>query len=98
MNTFFVILAIVKLYSRVILKKIPSNALVEYRKVENNYKKLLKINADIKYLEFCSTNQLLPSFTNFRLYDVTANHEKETIKFKNKLLGRELEKTCGQFS
>ena len=51
MNTFFVILAIVKLYSRVILKKIPSNALVEYRKVENNYKKFIvgkSIHAGVK--------------------------------------------------
>ena len=48
MNPDFIILAIVKFYSRVVLKKISNVALAQYRKVENDYKKLLKINADIK--------------------------------------------------
>ena len=92
MNIGFLNLAIVKFYSRIVLRKISRVSLIQYRKVENEYKKLLKLNADIRYLEFCSTNQLLPSFTNFRLYDVTAHHEKETINFKRKLLEREIEK------
>ena len=50
MNSNFCILAIAKFYSRVVLKKISNVALVQYRKVENDYKKLLKVNADIKYI------------------------------------------------
>ena len=40
MNPDFIILAIVKFYSRVVLKKISNVALAQYRKVENDYKKL----------------------------------------------------------
>ena len=50
MNIGFLNLAIVKFYSRIVLRKISRVSLTQYRKVENEYKKLLKLNADIRYL------------------------------------------------
>ena len=84
------LLSICFFYSRVVLKKLESNQTNEFRNVERNYKKVLKLKADISYLEFCSTNQLLPKFTNFRLYDVTAQQTSETRKFRESLLQREI--------
>ena len=49
MNIGFLNLAIVKFYSRIVLRKISRVSLTQYRKVENEYKKLLKLNADIRY-------------------------------------------------
>lgn len=60
--------------------------------MERLLKTCIKINADIKFLTFCLQNQLLPKFVNFKLYDVSAQHEKSTIKFKTQLLDRELKK------
>ena len=68
-----------------------------FRKVEKLLKKAIKCKADINYLKFCATNQLLPSFTNFKLYDVSANHEPDTIAFKNKLIEREIDKHVSEF-
>ena len=43
--------ALVIFYSRIVLRKVPQVVLSQYRKVENDYKKLLKSNADTRYLE-----------------------------------------------
>ena len=48
-----VIKAIVIFYSRIIIKKLPINALQLFRKLEKAYKTLIKTNADIKYLISC---------------------------------------------
>ena len=37
-------------YSRIVLKKIPSNSLTKFRSVERNLKKFMKIKSDITYL------------------------------------------------
>ena len=50
MNPEFLNLAISKFYSRIVLKKLSRIALTHYRKVENLYKKVLKLSADIRYL------------------------------------------------
>ena len=52
MNPEFLNLAISKFYSRIVLKKLSRIALTHYRKVENLYKKVLKLSADIRYLEY----------------------------------------------
>ena len=51
MNPEFLNLAISKFYSRIVLKKLSRIALTHYRKVENLYKKVLKLSADIRYLD-----------------------------------------------
>ena len=84
--------AVCKFLSRIIIKILPRSSLDAFRKVEKISKKISKLKADLKYLKFCSTNQLLPKFVNFQLYDVSATHEPETIDFKNKLLVREMGK------
>ena len=85
-----VLLAISIFYSRIILRKLKYDELTIYRKIEKLMKICTKINADIKYLNFCEKNQLLPKFVNFKLYDVTAQYEKSTVKFKIQLLQREI--------
>ena len=42
--------ALVIFYSRIVLRKVPQVVLSQYRKVENDYKKLLKSNADTRYI------------------------------------------------
>ena len=59
---------------------------------ENFLKVLIKINADIQFLKFCLNNQLLPKFTNFKLYYVSAQNENTTIQFKVSLFQREIKK------
>ena len=86
------ILAVVRFYSRIVIRKLPQNCLCKFRKVENELKSYTKKKADLNYLKFCSTNQLLPKFVNFNLYDVSAENEPETISFKEKLLQREIRK------
>ena len=89
-DSIFLIYAVCKFLSRIILKRLSPIKLESLRKVEKNVKNLIKLKADIKYLNFCSTNQLLPKFVNFNLYDVSAKNEPNTIKFKQQLLEREL--------
>ena len=76
------ILAAVAFYSRNVIKKLDGHQLNIFRKVEDSLKSLIKRKTDLKYLEICSTNQLLPKFVNFILYDVTAEYEEETVSFK----------------
>ena len=52
----------------------------------------MKCVADIKFINFCIKNQFLPKFVNFKLYDVSAVHESNTVNFKKQLLHREREK------
>ena len=84
--------AIVYFYSRVVIRKLSNNCLQLFRKLEKAYKTLIKTNADLQFLIFCLNNQMLPNFVNFKLYDVTAQHDESTIKFKRQLLEREIEK------
>ena len=85
-DKYILLYAVCILYSRIVLCKLKPPELVVYRKEEKLAKKVVKLEADITYLECCATNQLLPKFTNFSLYDVTAVNEPETIKFKKSLL------------
>ena len=89
-DQIYVFYAVCKFYSRIILKKLSPIKLSKIRKVEKDLKNLLKVKADTKYLQFCSTNQLLPKFVNFKLYDVSATTEPDTVKFKRNLLEREI--------
>ena len=43
--------SICHLFSRIVLKKISPNQLCEFRNVERNHNKVIKINADINYHE-----------------------------------------------
>ena len=91
MKTVLFIYSLSLFYSRVILKKLNESQLSDYRQVERSLKKVSKLKADIKYLRFCSANQLLPKFTNFKLYDVSAENEPSTLNFRKTLLKREIE-------
>lgn len=46
-------------------------------------KSIVKLTVDLKFLQFY---QLLPKFTNFYLFDVSANGEDATVQFRNQLL------------
>ena len=83
--------AVVLFFSRVVLKKFDRGSLEVFRRLENICKKSSKLIADLKFLNFCVDNQLLPSFTNFTLYDVSAMHDPSTVEFKRKLVLREIE-------
>lgn len=79
-------------YSHIIIKKLNNENLNIFRKVEKLSKLNIKRVADIKYLEFCDNNQLLPKFLNFKLYDVSLHHDECTLNFKKKLLKKEITK------
>ena len=83
------ILEVVRFYSRIVISTLSQNCICKFRKVEKELKSNTKKKADLKYLQFCSTNRLLPKFVNFNLYDVSAENEPETISLKEKLLQRE---------
>ena len=92
------ILAIYNFYSRIILNRIAFNKKKELRKLGKILKNYTKFKADLQFLNFCLDNQLLPKCVNFKLYDVTAHHEKSTINYKRKLLTREIEKKRRELS
>ena len=82
--------AVIVLFSKIIIKRLSRDQINIFRKVKKITKSYIKVNADLKYLNFCANNQLLPRFTNFRLYDVSAENDKNTVKFKTELLNREI--------
>ena len=82
--------ATLKFYSRIVLRKLSRSQLTLYRKVERISKIIAKCKADLKFLKFCLDNQLLPKFTNFRLYDVTAAETSDCKNFRIKLLENEI--------
>ena len=86
------IYAVCKFYSRIILKKLYVESICDFRRIEKNSKLCIKLKADIVFLTFCLSNELLPKFTNFKLYDVSAIHSIETVQYKKKLLEREISK------
>ena len=79
-------------YSRLVLTKIGDGAKREFREIEREAKTITKLNADLDFLNICLNNQLLPKFLNFKLYDVTAQYEPSTVKFKEQLMTREIAK------
>jgi len=84
--------AIVSFLSRIVLSRLHGASKNLFRKLERYTKTHTKLSADLIFLEFALHNQLLPKFTNFKLYDVSAVNEASTIKFKESLLKREIEK------
>ena len=52
MNFNYILYAISKFYSRIILRKLSEESLNNYRKIEKNLKNCYKLNADIKFLNF----------------------------------------------
>ena len=77
--------AVACFFSRIILKKLDVQQLRAFRSLEKITKSCVKLQADIQYLKFCQNNQLLHKFTNFKLYDVSAQHDKETIENRYEL-------------
>ena len=90
--------AVVAFYSRFVIKKLVGDQLNIYRKVEDSIKSLMERKTDLKYLEFCLTNQLLQKFVNFTLYYVTAEYVEETVSFSRSLLQKEMSKTVASTS
>ena len=90
--TIYLFSAVYLFYSRIIFKKLDDSARILFRKVEKTFKNAAKLRADINFLRFCFDNRLLPKFTNFKLYDVSASEENSTLEFKKSLLLREISK------
>ena len=71
--------AVTLFYSRIILKKLTTENKTTFRKLDKSVKFSVKCDADIKFINFCIENQLLPKFVNFKLYDVSAVHESNAV-------------------
>ena len=56
--------AVTLFYSRIILKKLTTENKTTFRKLEKSVKFSVKCDADIKFINFCIENQLLPKFIN----------------------------------
>jgi len=82
--------AIVLFYSRIVLNKISLSERKLFRNVERISKTYIKINADLTFLQLCLKNQLLPKFTDFKLYDEAARYKNATTDFKLQLIEREI--------
>ena len=48
--THVLLLSISSFYSRIVLKKLQSSQICEFRNVEKSYKKVVKLKADISYM------------------------------------------------
>ena len=97
-SQYIFINSITVFYSRIILRKIDLQTKQCFRNLEKSFQKCTKINADLQFLIFCSNNQLLPRFTNFKLYDVFLEFTNETIEYKSKLLLSEIDKKKASLS
>ena len=67
-----VVLFIIKLYARndifkLVRKKHGQNILKVVRKYEKLQPQLLKVQADIKFIETCKSERLIPTFANIKL-------------------------------
>ena len=50
------------LFSRIVLTQLDNEQRSAFRKAEKLTKQYTKIKSDLKYLNFCSVNQILPKF------------------------------------
>ena len=87
----FACYAVFLFLSRIILKRLNYEQLHIFRKLERSLQICVKSAADIKFMNFCLENQLLPKFTNFKLYDVYAVESRECTGLRRKILLRALE-------
>ena len=86
-NFKYTIKAVTIFMSRIVLKSLNADHKLLFKKLEKDLKDFFtKLNADILFLKFCHSNQLLPKFTNFKLDDVSAVNYRSTIKFKVSLV------------
>ena len=94
MHIFWLLFFIIKLYSqinvfKVIKKKHEKNIYTLVRSFENIKTKYVKTILDIKFLKQCKQEQLLPTFTNVRLYtkesDIKLKHRIARIIMKDEL-------------
>ena len=92
MNNIFFKFAVVSFLSRIVIRRLTEEGKECFRKVEKILKTHSKISADLRFLNFCSDNQLLPKFMDFKLYDVSARNEDATNYFRTSLLAREIRK------
>jgi len=98
MRFLFLQKAVVLFLSRIIFNRLDLAAKRIFRKLERFLKQATKLSADLRFLEFALHNRLLPKFTDFKLYDVSAANEEPTLHFKENLLKREIEKKKNELS
>ena len=88
MNLYFQY-AVVRFLSRVVVKISSNETLIVFRKVERLSKLAIKLRCDIGFLGTCIDNQLLPKFTDFKLFKDHLRFKKATTKFKLQLMKNE---------
>ena len=85
-----VIKAAVKLFSRIIIRKLSDEDKITFRKVEKCTKESIKLDAHAYFLKFCLNNDLSPKFCNFKLYKTERRHDDDSNQFRKKLMEKEL--------
>ena len=51
MSPDYIFLAVSKFYSRIILQKVPTNVITDFRKLEKISKRMIKLDADLSFLK-----------------------------------------------
>ena len=89
-SSFNIYNVLIKWYSKVVLKYSPPDALHAYRNIERNTVKLIKSRAHRSFNETCVNNNLLPNYTNVKLYDDAARRKEFFKNFRNDLIQNEI--------
>ena len=74
-----------------ILDRLDSDHLKTLRNIEKLCKKSVKFKSDCAFLKFSIENQLVPKFTDFKLYKKDRRYSKNATEFRMKLMAEELE-------
>lgn len=78
-----------------ILRLLPYDGRTTLRRLENTKKKIINASFAVIFNRTCITENLLPNFTNIRLYDRAVQQSSLTQDFRKKLVEQEIErKSC----
>ena len=81
-----------QIYLRDVLPRLSDEERKVTRLLESTKKKIVNAQYAVIFNQTCITENLLPHFTNFRLYDRAAQRSELTLEFRRKLIEEELGK------
>ena len=73
-----------------LIHAVPDNLKKLFRKSENVCQKIINARWSITFNNVCLTENLMPIYTNMRLYDQALRNLSETVEYKKKLIKREI--------
>ena len=77
--------------SRCVLNIIPHDTKLIFRKCEKSNKKYLDLVLHREFNKICLKENLLPNYSDFKLYDAEARSEDFVLECRSKLIEREIQ-------